>query len=89
VSGVWHETAALAIEILSPNDTWEKLPFFAVHEVDELLIVDPDERTPAARRNDRPSVARARPADHDPKSRLAAGAPRVPVAFTQRWTGAA
>jgi hypothetical protein len=30
------------VEILSPEDeTWEKLPFYAQHEVDELLIVDP------------------------------------------------
>jgi Uma2 family endonuclease len=41
-SGVWVPTAAIAVEILSPKDeTWEKLPFYAEHEVDELLIVDP------------------------------------------------
>ncbi|HTR72604.1 MAG TPA: Uma2 family endonuclease, partial [Solirubrobacteraceae bacterium] len=41
-SGTWHATAALAIEIVSPNDeTWEKLPFYADHQVDEVLIVDP------------------------------------------------
>ena len=29
-----------------PNDeTWEKLPFYADHDVDEVLIVDPQERT--------------------------------------------
>ena len=45
-SGVWHPTAALAIEILSPGDkSWEKLPFYAAHDVDELLILDPAERT--------------------------------------------
>jgi Uma2 family endonuclease len=39
-------TAALVIEILSPEDeTWEKLPFYAEHDVDEVLIVDPDTRT--------------------------------------------
>jgi Uma2 family endonuclease len=44
-SGVWHPTAALVIEILSPgDDSWKKLPFFAAHEVDEVLIVDPAER---------------------------------------------
>ncbi|MHB1467972.1 MAG: Uma2 family endonuclease [Solirubrobacteraceae bacterium] len=33
------------MEILSPGDeTWEKLPFYAAHRVDELLIVDPNER---------------------------------------------
>ncbi len=37
-------TAALAVEVLSPGDeTWNKLPFYADHQVDEVLIVDPDE----------------------------------------------
>jgi Uma2 family endonuclease len=41
-SGAWHPTAALVVEIVSPNDeTWEKLPFYAAHNVDEVLIVDP------------------------------------------------
>jgi hypothetical protein len=45
VRGMWHPTAALVVETLSPNDdTWEKLPFYAAHNVDELLIVDPDTR---------------------------------------------
>jgi Uma2 family endonuclease len=44
-TGVWHSTAALVIEIVSPgDDSWRKLPFFAAHEVDEVLIVDPAER---------------------------------------------
>jgi Uma2 family endonuclease len=44
-TGVWHPTAALVIEIVSPgDDTWQKLPFFAAHEVNEVLIVDPAER---------------------------------------------
>lgn len=44
--GVWHQTAALVAEIVSPGDeTWEKLRFYAVHQVDELLIVDPQERS--------------------------------------------
>jgi Uma2 family endonuclease len=43
--GVWHATAALVVEIVSPNDeSWEKLPFYAAHDVDEVLIVDPEER---------------------------------------------
>jgi Uma2 family endonuclease len=43
--GTWFPTAALALEVLSPGDeTWEKLPFHAAHEVDEVLIVDLDER---------------------------------------------
>ena len=43
-SGVWHETAALVVEIVSPNDeSWLKLPFYAAHGVQEVLIVDPRE----------------------------------------------
>lgn len=45
-SGVWQSTAALVLEIVSPNDeSWEKLPFYAAHHVDEVLIVDPQERS--------------------------------------------
>jgi Uma2 family endonuclease len=41
-SDVWHPTAALAVEIVSPGDeSWDKLPFYADHGVDELLVVDP------------------------------------------------
>ncbi len=44
--GVWNPTAALVIEIVSPGDeSWEKLPFYAAHDVDEVLIVDPAERS--------------------------------------------
>ena len=40
---MWHPTAALVLEILSPGDeSWEKLPFYAAHRVEEILIVDPD-----------------------------------------------
>lgn len=43
--GVWQLTAALVVEIISAGDeSWEKLPFYAKHQVDELLIVDPAER---------------------------------------------
>ena len=43
--GVWQGTAALVIEVLSPDDkTWAKFEFYAAHEIDELLIVDPKER---------------------------------------------
>ena len=46
LTGVWHPSAALAVEVISPGDeTWEKLPFYAAHNVDEVLILDPDERT--------------------------------------------
>jgi Uma2 family endonuclease len=44
--GTWHETAALVVEIVSPRDeTWEKLPFYARHGVDAVVIVDPQRRT--------------------------------------------
>jgi Uma2 family endonuclease len=46
VEGPWQPTAALVLEILSPHDkTWQKLPFYAAHDVRELLIVDPCKRT--------------------------------------------
>jgi len=45
-AGVWLSTAAVVVEILSPGDeTWQKLPFYAAHDVDEVLIVDPTERS--------------------------------------------
>jgi len=45
-AGVWHATAAAVVEILSPGDeSWQKLPFYAAHHVDEVLLVDPAERT--------------------------------------------
>lgn len=44
-SGTWVATAALAVEIVSPGDeTWDKLPFYAAHGVDEVLVADPQER---------------------------------------------
>jgi Uma2 family endonuclease len=43
---VWYPTAALVVEIVSPEDeTWQKLPFYAAHGVDEVLIVDPEKRS--------------------------------------------
>lgn len=34
------------IEIISPGDeSWEKLPFYAAHDVEEVLIVDPQGRS--------------------------------------------
>jgi Uma2 family endonuclease len=43
--GTWEHTAPLVVEIVSPNDeTWLKLPHYAAHEVDEVLILDPEER---------------------------------------------
>jgi Uma2 family endonuclease len=45
LSGTWYPTAALVLEIVSPGDeSWEKLPFYATHHVDEVLIVDPATR---------------------------------------------
>ena len=45
-AGVWLSTAAVVVEILSPGDeSWQKLPFYAEHHVDEVLLVDPAERT--------------------------------------------
>ncbi|WP_370326551.1 Uma2 family endonuclease [Euzebya sp.] len=39
-------TAAVVVEIVSPNDeTWAKLDFYHRHDVDELLITDPRDRT--------------------------------------------
>jgi Uma2 family endonuclease len=42
---VYVPTAELVVEIVSPGDeTWQKLGFYAAHNVGELLIVDPHER---------------------------------------------
>jgi Uma2 family endonuclease len=43
--GTWEHTAPLVVEIVSPGDeTWQKLPFYVAHQVDEVLIVDPEQR---------------------------------------------
>lgn len=43
---MWHPTAALVVEIVSPEDrSRQKLPFYATYHVDEVLVVDPRERT--------------------------------------------
>jgi len=45
-SGTWQSTAPLVVEVVSPRDeSWDKLPFYAAHHVDEVLIVDPLERS--------------------------------------------
>jgi len=42
----WQHTAALVIEIVSPKDkSRDKFDFYAAHDVDEVLIVDPEKRT--------------------------------------------
>jgi hypothetical protein len=44
--GIWTPTAALVIEIVSPDDeSVQKLPFYAEHNVDEVLFVDLADRT--------------------------------------------
>lgn len=44
-SGTWLPSAALVVEILSPEDeTWQKLPFYAAHGVEEVMIVDPSKQ---------------------------------------------
>jgi Uma2 family endonuclease len=43
---MYYDTVVLVIEVVSPGDeSWEKLPFYAAHNVDELLFVDPEKRT--------------------------------------------
>jgi Uma2 family endonuclease len=43
---MWFPTAALVVEVLSRNDeAWQKLAFYATHGVDELLYVDPADRS--------------------------------------------
>ena len=38
-------TAALVVEVVPPDDeTYEKLPFYAAHGVDEVMIVEGQER---------------------------------------------
>lgn len=43
---VWVPTAAVVVEILSPDDeTFDKFAFYARHRVDEVLVVDPVSQT--------------------------------------------
>ncbi len=42
----WQQTAALVVETVSPKDkSWDKFDFYAAHDVDEVLILDPEKRT--------------------------------------------
>ncbi|HYF44988.1 MAG TPA: Uma2 family endonuclease [Acidimicrobiales bacterium] len=42
-TGLYHATAALVVEVLSPGDESRlKFGHYAAHEVDELVIVDPE-----------------------------------------------
>lgn len=41
-SSVWVLTAAIVVEVLSPDDeTWAKFDFYARHRVDEICTADP------------------------------------------------
>jgi Uma2 family endonuclease len=45
-NAAWFATAALVVEIVSADDeTWEKLPFYAAHDVGEVVVVDPRDRS--------------------------------------------
>jgi Uma2 family endonuclease len=45
-AGLWHATAAVVVEVLSPGDESRQKPaFYAEHDVDEVLLVDPPTRT--------------------------------------------
>jgi Uma2 family endonuclease len=42
----WQHTAGLVVEIVSPKDkSRDKFDFYAAHDVDEVMIVDPEKRT--------------------------------------------
>ena len=41
-SDVFVVSAALVVEVLSPHDeSWAKLGFYASHQVDEVVLIDP------------------------------------------------
>ncbi len=43
---IWNPTAAIVVEVLSPGDeSRAKLGFYVDHGVEEVLIVDPDQRS--------------------------------------------
>jgi Uma2 family endonuclease len=45
-AGVWHDTAPLVVEVLSPDDmTFDKLDFYTACGVRELLVVDWQDRS--------------------------------------------
>jgi Uma2 family endonuclease len=40
--GTWVPTAAIVVEIVSPDDeTYEKFAFYSDHQVDEIIVADP------------------------------------------------
>lgn len=43
---VWVPTAAVVVEVVSPDDeTYAKFDFYAAHGVEELIVADPKERS--------------------------------------------
>ena len=62
--GTWVPTAAIVVEILSPDDeTFDKFGFYAAAGVDELIIVDPAERLIRCFRRDGDGYAEAARSD--------------------------
>lgn len=42
----WLATAAIVVEVLSPDDeTYQKFDFYFIHGVEEIVVADPEERT--------------------------------------------
>lgn len=40
--GIWQPTAAIVVEVVSPDDeSYAKFDFYAAHHVDEVVIADP------------------------------------------------
>lgn len=45
-TGTWIPTAAIVVEVLSPDDeTFAKFDFYAAHGVEEVIVADPAEKT--------------------------------------------
>jgi len=44
-TGTWVPTAAIVVEVVSPDDeTYAKFDFYARHDVEEIIVVDPSAR---------------------------------------------
>jgi Uma2 family endonuclease len=55
----WVPTAAVVVEVVSPDDeTYDKFGFYAAHGVDELIVADPTARTVTCWARDGASYAR-------------------------------
>ena len=49
----WVPTAAVVVEVVSPDDeTYDKFGFYPAHGVDELIVADPTARTVTYRQTD-------------------------------------